>query len=115
VSAYAILVTFEACALLLIGLGIPLWRRKVRPNRLYGYRVPATLRDERVWYEVNAGTGADLIGVGAVLALLAPALFYGLGQPAEIVTLGCCAWMSAGVLFATVHGALRIRELARGR
>jgi hypothetical protein len=110
----ATLVTFEATALLFIGLGIPLWRRKVRPNRLYGYRTPSTLKDERVWYEVNAAAGADMIGVGAMLALLALAL-HAMGVPDAAMSLGCAAWLSGGSLFMLVHGALRIRELARGR
>jgi hypothetical protein len=33
----------------------------------------------------------------------------------QALALGCIAWLAGGTLFATVHGALRIRELARGR
>jgi hypothetical protein len=113
-SATLVLVVFEATALLFIALGIPLWRRKVRPNGLYGYRTPTTLKNERIWYEVNAGTGGDLIGIGAVLALLAGGL-HGIGLSSQAMALGCTAWLSGGTLFMTVHGALRIRELVRGR
>ncbi len=63
--------------LLFIGLSVPLIQRRISPNRCYGVRVPATLADETVWYEVNARAGRELawlgtivVGVGAVLYLL---------------------------------------------
>lgn len=52
---------------LLIALGIPLARRKVRPNPLYGLRIPATFADEQVWYDANALAGRDVIILGAIL------------------------------------------------
>jgi uncharacterized membrane protein len=109
-----VLVVFEATALLFVGLGIPLLRRKVPPNWFYGFRTPSTLRDEPLWYEVNARTGADMIAVGVVLAALAPVL-YASCESLEVWALACVAWLLAGTLFMTVHGLVMIREHARRR
>ena len=60
----------EALGPVLIVLMIPLMLRWVPPNRLYGFRIPATLRDKSVWYDANALTGRHLFLLGLVLVLL---------------------------------------------
>ncbi|HYI09183.1 MAG TPA: SdpI family protein [Thermoanaerobaculia bacterium] len=50
--------------LVLIALAVPLLRRRVKPNDLYGLRVEATFADEWVWYEANAQTARDMLVVG---------------------------------------------------
>lgn len=49
-------------------LAIPLVRRRVAPNWLFGLRVRATLADESVWYDANERSGRVLfaLGVGTV-------------------------------------------------
>ena len=67
-----------ASGLLLIAAGIPLWLRRVPPNALYGVRFASTLSDDRIWYEINARCGRDLVGIGAgYLVLLAAAFLFG--------------------------------------
>ena len=67
-----------ASGVLLIAAGIPLWLRRVPRNALYGVRFASTLSDDRIWYEINARCGRDLVGIGAgYLALLAAALLFG--------------------------------------
>ena len=56
--------------LLIALLGIPLLRRKVKPNRLYGFRTPKTLGNETIWYEANAYAGRLMCIVGLVMAAL---------------------------------------------
>jgi uncharacterized membrane protein len=68
---------YLSTALLLIGISIPMARRRVRPNPWYGFRTPKTLSDETIWYDANEFSGrmlqragyAALIGVG-MLAFL---------------------------------------------
>jgi len=109
-----VLVVLEASALLCVGLAIPLLRRKVRPNLLYGFRTPATLKNEELWYEVNAKTGADMIVVGAVLMVLAPVLC-AVCDSLEVFALACVAWLLAGVFFMAAHGFMLIHEHSRAR
>jgi uncharacterized membrane protein len=67
-----------ASGLLLIAAGIPMWLRRVPPNALYGVRLHSTLSDDRIWYEINARCGRNLVGIGAgYLVLLAAAFVLG--------------------------------------
>ena len=50
---------------------IPLLRRRVPPNGHFGFRVPATIADEWVWYETNVWSGRGLIALGLLVAALA--------------------------------------------
>jgi hypothetical protein len=63
-----LLALYCGASLLLMLLAIPLMRRRVSPNGWYGFRVLATLSDERVWYAVNAHFGRRLLVVGIVIA-----------------------------------------------
>lgn len=75
--AFVVVICF-ASGLLLIAAGIPMWLRRVPPNALYGVRLASTLSDDRIWYEINARCGRNLVGIGAgYLALLAAALLFG--------------------------------------
>ena len=56
-------------AILLVLLAVPLWLRRVPPNRFYGVRTRATLADEERWYDVNAHSGRDLALAGALQLL----------------------------------------------
>ena len=55
---------------LLIGLGVPLARRRVPRNRWYGFRLGAALRDDEIWYAVNERSGRHLVVLGLTLMLL---------------------------------------------
>lgn len=57
--------------LLFIAFGVPLAIGKVKPNRIYGFRNPKTLGNEKIWYRANAFTGKAFIVCGAAVALLA--------------------------------------------
>ena len=70
--------TIFALNLLLAVLSIPFLWDLVPRNRFYGFRVPATLRDDQVWYIMNRRVARVMIPVGGVLALAA-ALFERIG------------------------------------
>ena len=61
---------------LLVGVAIPLIKRRVKPNGFYGLRVPATFADEWVWYEANAKFGRDMIVYAAYVAVAGCALLF---------------------------------------
>ncbi|HVH29616.1 MAG TPA: SdpI family protein [Vicinamibacterales bacterium] len=60
----------EAIGPILILLSIPLALRWVPPNRFYGLRIPATRRDESVWYDANALNGRHLLLLGLLMVTL---------------------------------------------
>ena len=53
-----------SAGILLTVLALPLVWERVPPNWFYGFRVPATLRDRRLWYAVNRYAGQRLLRVG---------------------------------------------------
>jgi len=93
-------------------LGLPLWRRNVPRNELYGLKTRATLASDAVWYEANARSGLDLIAFGVVLATVGLTLgllrvnpFMQIIAGNGVAILGC--------LFCVVRGVLHARRLAR--
>lgn len=107
-----LIVLFTLCGALMVGLGVPLVRRRVRPNPLYGLRVPATFADERVWYEANAASGRDMIAVGAALVAVALGLpLFGVGKAAYAAV--CGVLTGVGSLGFAVVGWRRADRLLR--
>src|SRR5579871_4417957 len=60
----------EALGPILLVLSIPLMLRWVPPNRIYGFRVPATCADRSIWYDANALNGRHLFLLGATMIAL---------------------------------------------
>jgi hypothetical protein len=86
----AVLLAFYVGAgLLLIGLAVPLIRRKVRPNGWYGFRVRQTLADPDVWYAANAYAGNCPLVVGVITVLTAVGLHRVPGITLEAYALAC--------------------------
>jgi uncharacterized membrane protein len=95
--------------LLFVAISIPLIRRRIPPNGLYGLRVPATFADEWVWYEANARSGRDFLWLGLLLTALAIGLpGFGLG-PTTYVVWGLIAVV--GVIGGAVVGWFRANRL----
>ncbi len=67
---------YLAIGLLSVVVSLPLIRGMVKPNWLYGFRVPQTLNDPAVWYAVNAHFGRRLLLTGLATALAAALLYY---------------------------------------
>jgi uncharacterized membrane protein len=62
---------FIVAGILLMGMSIPMLRRQIAPNPVYGLRTRATFADEWVWYEANARAAKHLFVIGAVIFILA--------------------------------------------
>ena len=99
-----------------VALSVPLARRKIRPNHWYGLRVPATLADERVWYEANARAGRGMLVLGMLVMALG-ALLYLVEMPSW---LGITLWLSlivCGVILFVIRSwrfANRLLERYKG-
>lgn len=106
---------FPAVGLLLVALGWPIAARRVRPNRWYGLRVPATFADKHVWYEANAVVGRDMMVLGAVLVLVAFALPRLTAVAGERVAGVCAGLLGLGSLMLTVRGWRIANRLSRER
>ena len=58
-----------AIGMLEIIMGLPLVLEKIKPNRLYGFRLKATLSNEEIWYKSNKRVGRDFIIMGTLVVL----------------------------------------------
>ena len=70
-----ILLMHVSAGLLTASLAVPLMRRKVGPNALYGFRGPRTMEDTGVWYDANAFAGRCLSRSGIETGLACLALY----------------------------------------
>jgi len=57
----------EALGPVLLLISIPLILRWVPPNRIYGFRIPPTLRNPSVWYDTNAQSGRHFFALGLLM------------------------------------------------
>jgi len=60
----------EAIGPVLLLFSLPFIFRLVPPNRFFGLRIPATLRDRSVWYDANALISRHMFVLGVVLVSL---------------------------------------------
>ncbi|MEN8193816.1 MAG: SdpI family protein [Bacteroidota bacterium] len=72
---FTFLLIYFLVGLLFIFISLPLIKRKIKINHWYGIRLPQTMKDERIWYEVNARSGKHLLILGIIICLLS-ILFY---------------------------------------
>jgi hypothetical protein len=81
---------------------------------VYGFRVPATLRSDAVWYAINRRFGRKLIVIGMVLATMAISLdAAGLDTPAGRVIASVA--MVESLLTTTVRGWKAANRLERSQ
>ena len=79
------LITIFLAGFILTVLAIPLMRRKVKMNDWYGIRLPQTMDNENVWYEVNAKVGKFIFFFGLFICILT-LLFYFYPPADEVMT-----------------------------
>ena len=60
-----------------IAMSIPLIKRKVKINNWYGVRLPQTMKNEEIWYEVNEKSGKHLFAFGAIIIFFSIVLYIG--------------------------------------
>jgi uncharacterized membrane protein len=99
---------FVAVGALLVGLSIPLVRRRVKPNPWYGFRTPRSMSSERIWYEANAYAGrlAVRLGLGFLVAVVG--LYFVLRPNFVVYNLACTAALLGTIV---VHLVLCFRYL----
>jgi hypothetical protein len=91
----------------LILVSIPLLLGWVPRNRLYGFRVAATLRHDAVWYDVNARSARHFLLLGVAMVALEFAL------PGSLRTEILSTVAVVGLAVATVVNWRRANQLAR--
>ena len=108
-------IVFSAVGLLFVGLAWPMIRRRVKPNALYGLRVPATFADEWGWYEANAQSGRDLRRLGVLVVVLALLLPFVPGITDTVSAMTIAAVLGSGAVFCTAIEWKRANRLLERR
>ena len=95
-------------------LSIPPTLGWVPRNRMYGFRVPATLRTDPVWYAFNRRFGWELIAIGACLAATGAA-FDAAGLNTRLGLSIANVALVVSLLWTTVRGWRAANRMERGR
>lgn len=68
-----LLISYLGTSAVMIGCGIPMFRRRVQRNKWFGFRTAATLSSDAIWYPANRAAGRWLIiaGMGTSLVTIA--------------------------------------------
>ena len=97
-------------SLLTAALAVPLMRRWVAPNPLYGFRTPRTLAEPRVWYDANAQAGRYLFRASVLSGLAVSLLALVPGLDPDAFAWGALAIVMTGLAAA---GVLSFHALGR--
>jgi uncharacterized membrane protein len=103
---------FTLVGIVFIGLGVPLFLRRVPPNAWYGCRTTRTLADEKIWYAVNQVTGRDMIIIGLLMIASSLAVFVfgkGLNSTNAMIILLAVLVLSTAAMF--VNSLRRLRHM----
>lgn len=60
------MIAYTGLCLFLMATAIPLIQRRIKPNRWYGVRLPRTIKNPPLWYEINAYGGKVLFICGLI-------------------------------------------------
>jgi uncharacterized membrane protein len=110
-----LVVVFVLAGALMCVLAVPLMRRRIKPNGLYGLRVPATFADEWVWYEANARSGRELFALGFCEIILALVPMIDPTFPLQMYVAGNAAFVAFGAVFFAIVGCVRANRLLKER
>jgi hypothetical protein len=115
---YIGLVVSSFFAVLFIGLGLPLYFKKIGRNYFYGYRISHyAMLDEDIWYAVNQQGGRHLIIMGSLLAgnALFAWLFIGQIKIQGIILNIDALIVLIGFIYSGVRGAHLNNQLAEAK
>lgn len=105
---------FALVGVLLIAVALPMLLRRVPPNAFYGLRVPATYKDEQVWYDANAASGRDTVLLGVFLVLFGVVPRW-LGWSGASHALAWSIAIAAGSLLMTAVGWRRANRMLEAK
>jgi hypothetical protein len=108
-----VLVMLLPVALLLVALALPLVRGAVKPNWIYGFRLPSTVNDPNLWYPANAYAGRWLAGIGAAMALAVVTLYFVPSIDDETYAVSIVIGVAAAVALSVAMSMRKLAQLKR--
>jgi hypothetical protein len=95
-----IMLLYVATGLVLAALSAPLILHKIPPNPFYGFRLPKTMNNPDIWYDINAYGGWRLLIAGLISSAVAAGLYYlapGLSMDVYALTLAGVTVLALGI------------------
>lgn len=108
-----LLALYAFAGLLLAGLSVPLILHKIPPNGLYGFRIPSTLENPKLWYKVNAYAGGRFLVVGLGTAVGSIILYFTSPPNVDVYALSCLGWFLGLFLWAMITSFLYLKAMQR--
>jgi len=99
-----LLIVFLATGSVLIALSIPLILKRIPPNQWYGFRVPATWDDPKIWHLVNVYAAWRTLWLGVVQILVSIALYVAPGMAVSVYGFIVVAVVAFGLIIILVQG-----------
>jgi uncharacterized membrane protein len=105
-------VLFFFTGLLYIGLAIPLIKRKIPPNQMYGFRVKAAFASDAVWYDINEYSARLMRNAGIVILAAVPLLLLS-GMNEKLFALFMVGIILIGTIVMVVLSIRRLNKLTQ--
>jgi hypothetical protein len=99
----------------LIALGWPLMRGRVKPNGLYGFRTATSLSSEAIWYSTNRLTGQIAFAAGWMMLAAVGVMLWLAVSPEVLAMVGVGIALVAALLMVVLGLSLQNRLAAAGR
>mgnify|MGYP001039917503 FL=1 len=106
-----LLLLYCAAGVLLAGLSIPLMRRKIPPNNLYGFRIEKTINNPELWYLVNQYSAKRMLWTAIAFVAVAVGLYFLPGIGLDIYAMSCLGVFSIGMVITIVQTVNYLRSL----
>ncbi len=106
-----LLLLYTSTGTLLALLCIPLMRRKIPPNGLYGFRIPKTLNNPELWYVVNQFSARRMFWTAIAFTAAALGLYFLPWFGLEEYAMTCLGVFSVGMLITIVQTVSYLRSL----
>lgn len=102
---------FVTGGILLILSALPLLWKRVKPNPLYGFRIPQTVSNERIWYKANSYAAKGMILSGIVTIIVALALRLTDLSP-EAYQWSCTVILIGGLVLTTFVSIIYVKRIS---
>ena len=107
----SLLIIYVGGGLILALISLPLSYGKIKPNSLYGFRIPATLEDPDLWYPVNQYAAKRLLIVGLVMIAAAIGLYFWPGISVDEYAYAFLGIFLAAIIIVIIQSVRYLRRL----
>ena len=105
--------SYVAVGIVLAVVSVPLIQRRIGPNNWYGVRIPQTLNNTEVWYDMNEFVARRLFAIGILSIVTAVGLYLIPHLSIDIYAMGCLIIVMVGFVVTAIQSIVHLRTLAK--